>query len=331
MATVRLFARLRELAGSNRVEVEGETVADLVRTLGDRFGDEFVAVVETSRIWRNGETASPDDAVAEGDEVAVLPPVSGGAAAIGSTFDPIMILPLLAAAVVGVVNLRAGAAWWAAVLVGVIGAWVVDVGTHMEARGRVFPSLAVLVGVVSGAVLPHVMGPVGMTVAIFVSAAVVLIWGVAIQGYRDVDVVAPGVLVALLATAATSSLVLTRSDSSPDPQAIDVFLLVVVVSVGLGMLIDRVGDLPFLDPFTVMAVSAILASLGAAFYWDLDVAGYLPVGLEMAVTLVAGRGLGSLLRVGGVSLTDRIPGVMSGYDGAVLAAALYFPILRMVL
>src|SRR5680860_1774584 len=60
--------------------------------------------------------------------------------------------------------------------------------------------------------------------------------------------------------------------------------------------------------------AAILTSVAAAFFWDLDVAGYLPVGLEIAVTLVAGRGLGSLLRIGGVSLTDPVPGIMSSYD-----------------
>lgn len=331
MATVRLFARLRELAGNNRLEVNGETVGEIVESLGDQLGPEFVAVVGTSRIWRNGESASPEDPVDESDEIALLPPVSGGAAALPATLDLRIVVPLVVALVVLLVNLRAGDAWWSAAIVGVVGAWVVDAGSHMEARGRPFPALAVLVSVVGGAVLPHAMGTVGMAVAAALSVILVLLWGVVVQGYRHVDVVAPGALVALLAASATASMVLTRSDASPDVQAIDVFLLVVVVSVLLGTVVDRMADLPFLDPFTVMAVVAILAAVGSAFFWDLDVAGYLPVGLEIAVTLVAGRGLGSLLRIGGVSLTDRVPGILSSYDGAVLAAALYFPIIRLVL
>jgi molybdopterin converting factor small subunit len=42
------------------------------------FGPNFARVVESSRIWRNGEQAELADPVNEDDEVAVLPPVSGG-------------------------------------------------------------------------------------------------------------------------------------------------------------------------------------------------------------------------------------------------------------
>jgi molybdopterin converting factor small subunit len=44
------------------------------------FGPEFVAVLATSRVWVNGEEPVDGDATAleDGDEVAVLPPVSGG-------------------------------------------------------------------------------------------------------------------------------------------------------------------------------------------------------------------------------------------------------------
>jgi molybdopterin synthase sulfur carrier subunit len=44
-----------------------------------RYGSDFAAVLEGCRVWLNGEPASAEDPVAEGDEVAVLPPVSGGA------------------------------------------------------------------------------------------------------------------------------------------------------------------------------------------------------------------------------------------------------------
>ena len=228
-------------------------------------------------------------------------------------------------------NLKAGDAWWAAVVVGIVGAWVVDVAFYLEERGRPFPALAVLVSVVAGATLPYAAGTAGMALATALAVVVVLVWGTSVEGFRRVDTVAPGAMVAILGAAAASSMVLARSNLAPDPQAIDVFLLVVGVSIVLGVAVDRMADLPFLDPFTVMAVSAIVVSIVVAFLWDLDVAGYLPVGLEIAVALVAGRGLGSLLRLGGVSLTSRVPGVMRSFDGAVLAAALFFPVIRLVL
>jgi molybdopterin converting factor small subunit len=45
-----------------------------------RYGDGFSALLPACRVWVNGEPAHGDDPVGEGDEVAVLPPVSGGAA-----------------------------------------------------------------------------------------------------------------------------------------------------------------------------------------------------------------------------------------------------------
>lgn len=331
MATVRLFARLRELAGSARVEIDGETVGEIVDAAGDRFGPEFVAALSTARVWRNGEEAARGDSVTASDEVALLPPVSGGAATLTSTREVAAAVPLLVALVLVLINLQADEAWWAAALVATAGLWVIDVGSQMEARGRFFPAIPIVISAVAGAILSPLMGPAGMAVSIAVAVVVTLSWGVAIAGYRSVDVVAPGVLVATLAAAGVGSLVLARSADSPDAQAVDVFLLVVIVATVLGAVVDRFEDLPYLDPYTVTALSAIVAAVAMAFFRDLEVAGYLIVGLGLALTLVAGRGLGSLLRTGSVALTDRVPGVMRGFDGAVLAAALYFPLIRLVL
>lgn len=331
MATLRLFARLRELAGSSRLEVEGATVGEVVDAAIRQVGPEFGRVVATARIWRNGDEAQTDDPVTEGDEVALLPPVSGGAVT-AQVMPEVAVGVVAAMAVVLVlVNLRAGQAWWAAAVVGAIGLWVVDVATQMEARGRAFPALAVLVSVVAGAVISESLSTTGLAIAVAVAVIVVLAWGVGIEGYREMSGVAPGVLVAMLAAAAAGSLVLTRSGATPDPQAVDVFLAVVILATVLGAVVDRFTQVSFLDPYTVTAVTAILVSILVAFFWDLDVAGYLLVGLGLAVTLVAGRGLGSLLRTGTVSLTDPAPGLMRGLDGAVLAAAIYFPLIRLVL
>lgn len=78
MAIVRLFASARDAAGTGRDELPGTTVREVVDAALDRYGDTFGAVLATSRIWVNGEPAGSDDPIGPADEVAVLPPVSGG-------------------------------------------------------------------------------------------------------------------------------------------------------------------------------------------------------------------------------------------------------------
>jgi molybdopterin converting factor small subunit len=78
MATLRLFASVRVAAGTGRATVDGDTVGEVVDAACARFGPDFAALVQACRVWRNGEPAEREDAVAAADEVAILPPVSGG-------------------------------------------------------------------------------------------------------------------------------------------------------------------------------------------------------------------------------------------------------------
>ncbi len=43
-----------------------------------RYGPDFAAILDTSRVWLNGNPTDADAPVATNDEVAILPPVSGG-------------------------------------------------------------------------------------------------------------------------------------------------------------------------------------------------------------------------------------------------------------
>ena len=79
-AAVRLllFAAARETAGTRQVELNAATVGEVLELARAHFGPEFSAVLDRSRVWVNGEPAPPETVLSEGDEVAVLPPVSGG-------------------------------------------------------------------------------------------------------------------------------------------------------------------------------------------------------------------------------------------------------------
>ena len=73
-----MFAAAREAAGTGRDVVPGGTIGDVLDAARQRYGPAFAAVLEGCRVWRNGLPARDGDLVDDDDEVAVLPPVSGG-------------------------------------------------------------------------------------------------------------------------------------------------------------------------------------------------------------------------------------------------------------
>lgn len=73
-----MFGPAREAAGTSGAVVPGDDVAAVVASARARFGEPFSTVLNGSRGWVNGDEADPDTPVADDDEVAVIPPVSGG-------------------------------------------------------------------------------------------------------------------------------------------------------------------------------------------------------------------------------------------------------------
>src|ERR1700681_4246323 len=85
----RLFARLREQAGTDDENVElpaGSTVSDVYETLR-RAHPALEANRNVVRAALNQEFADWDAVVADRDEVAFIPPVSGGAHGAGVLFE----------------------------------------------------------------------------------------------------------------------------------------------------------------------------------------------------------------------------------------------------
>ncbi len=78
MAVLRLFASAREAAGTGLDSIEGDTVGAVLDQARRRYGEAFSSVLDGCRVWRNGQPAGAADTVDDDDEVAVLPPVSGG-------------------------------------------------------------------------------------------------------------------------------------------------------------------------------------------------------------------------------------------------------------
>ena len=86
MATVRLRAPLSELAGGRReLELDGETVGDLLRALEREHPDvkgwildERGSIREHINVFVNKEYGREDTALGPTDRVHVLPAISGG-------------------------------------------------------------------------------------------------------------------------------------------------------------------------------------------------------------------------------------------------------------
>jgi molybdopterin converting factor subunit 1 len=94
--TIRLFAMLRERAGAREVTIElpaGARVRDAIAALGDvTAGMPLVMAV-------NREYAPEDHELEQGDELALIPPVSGGETAVVHaevTTGPLALDPLVA-------------------------------------------------------------------------------------------------------------------------------------------------------------------------------------------------------------------------------------------
>jgi molybdopterin converting factor small subunit len=78
VARLVLFGPAGEAAGTRRDVVAGDYLDVVLDEAVRRYGPDFRAVLEVSRVWVNGEPAAADALLAQDDEVAVLPPVSGG-------------------------------------------------------------------------------------------------------------------------------------------------------------------------------------------------------------------------------------------------------------
>lgn len=335
MARLRLFANLRELAGASQVEIEGDTVGAVLDEAADRYGEEFRRRLGYARVWLNGQPATAGDPVGDLDEVALIPPVSGGANRATLTVGGIQVALITAA--LAAANAFAEPAWLVAALVGAAGLWVWDIAGDDE-PWRPF-RLPILLAVLGGGLatygfevadlLPAGRG-IGLGVAAGLAVVIALVAGVFSPRHRNLVSLVSTATVGLAAALAVGSLILVRIETVQGQDLIWAFLLMVVVGKATAGLLSR-AKTPSLDPLTGAVLATVLTAVVVSFIWGFNLFGLFLVGIVVAVGLVSGISMGSLLRVGEVYLTDAVEGSLVALDGPVLAALVYAPLITLLL
>ncbi|MCJ7725005.1 MAG: MoaD/ThiS family protein [Acidimicrobiia bacterium] len=316
MARLRLFANLREAAGVADVQMDGATVEELLSNASGRFGERFAAGLATAKVWVNGEQAAPATPVGDGDEVALIPPVSGGTTMVRSPL--LMEIGLFLILALGLVGAQmASVQWFAVALVLAGGLWIYDLTDYAARRGQVLAAQPAMLGVLGGVLATYRWGVPGMAGATVGALIAALIWSVLSPRLRPIDVVAASMLVALISTLGMSSMLLLRLRNRDEALA---FLVVSVTAVTAAWLAGQ-REMSGFDPVVVTLLIGIVMGVIAATVWaEDDILPMIVAALAASVALVAGRNVGSLLRAGGFFTVGTVPGSLHGFDAIVMAA-----------
>ncbi len=325
MPRLRLFAELREAAGTASAEVPGSTVGEMLSNAAAYFGPAFSEGLAAAQVWLNGERAGASTAVVEGDEVSLIPPASGGTALVRSTggIEALLLVAVTALLFVG----NALSVRWLAVAVllgGVL--WAHDLAVASGGRGQWLGALPIMLAVFGSVLATYRFGIPGMAAAAAGAVMLGLLWSIVTPRLRPLESIAGGALVAAIGALGAGSMILLRLRSEAEMTS---FLVVAVVSVGVSWLVSSIESAP-IDPLTAGVLAALGAAVVAGAVWSEDLWPIVAAGAAAAVALVAGRNAGSLARSGGLFLGGQTPGTLAHLDGVMLAAAAFWVVLRFI-
>jgi len=325
MATLRLFANLRESAGTTTADFDAATVGEMLEQATDRFGDQFGSGLGAARVWVNGEQADSTTHLTQTDEVALIPPVSGGAVALKSVEVPPNLLSV--ALIVALLAIAwAPLEWFVIVAVGAVLAWVWDLSDTAKLAGTGFVPFPPLISATITGASTYAWGFNGFAAAIALSVIIAVSWSVFDKDNREFRVTATTTLVTLVAGSASAGFILIRLLGS---YAVVSFVLITIFALIGAWIAGAFGSqIQSLDANVGALLGALVAGLVVGISVnELDIAAGLLGGVAIAAGVIAGRALGSMVRTGSVTHTEDAPGELSMFDGAILAAPLFWLVL----
>ena len=336
VARLRLFAGLKQAAGTGEVEIDGGSVAEVLSAAAAAYGSEFERALATSKVWVNGEPADSATSIAPDDEVAVLPPVSGGSAPVVVEGDArpalrglseSVVLPWIAWGALLLANLLS-AEVFTIVLVGVVGAWLWDVFDEAADRGSGMVRWPALVGTLATTAGAWAWSSEGLGVALGLGVLLTMSWAIFNQGMRTVDALGGTILATVISSVAAGSLVLVRLGSHGESRITSLLIMLIVADLVLWIRLGVDGGTAF-DPHTSAAIAALIAGVVTGIVWDTSLVAMVLGSAAVAAAFLAGRAFGSALRTGDLYLLQRLPGFLVPLDGAVLAAPLFWIVLAL--
>ena len=321
MATLRLFASLREIAGTNRVELEADSVGAALDLAIAQFGERFEAGLGSAQVWVNGDQAERATPVSATDEIALIPPVSGGAATIDHSTD------LTAAVLAGTLwvtvflaNLISTEAL-AFAAVGATIAWLWDIADTYALRRPAAQLIPAMAGATAGATAAYRFGEAGLAAGVGLAVMFALGWAVFDRGNRSVEALSLTTVLSALGALGAGALVLVRLDSAAKVTAY-------MVSAGLAAIGSWAGRRyggASVDPNLAMALLVIVAGIViGALAESLEILVMVLAAAMAAGGVIAGRTLGSMVRNGDVLHTVRAPGMLTMLDPAIAGAILWW-------
>jgi hypothetical protein len=282
--------------------------------------------MESARVWVNGEPATAAMTVTERDELALIPPVSGGATVVRSPAGMEAALVLTVAIALFLAN-AISVQWVAVTVVLAAGVWAFDLADVTARRGMLIGAVPMMVAACGGVLATYRFGVPGMAGAMVGSALVALVWSVINPRFRVVESFAATTLISIVAAAGTAAMVLLRLRSEDEMLA---FLVITAMSLTGSWLADLVR-LRVLDPLVVGILGALIGGVLSGYLWLDDVWATVVAAGGAAMAIVAGRNLGTLLRAGGFFAAGPVPGTLHHFDGVVMAAGAFWLLIDMLL
>jgi molybdopterin converting factor small subunit len=329
--TVRLFAALRDAAGTAQVEVAPDTVPAIIAHLCDRFGEPFATRVTVASGMLDGRRVALDEPnlASDGAELALLPPFSGGSTATlrqqrvhrlllaGSLLVPLLLLA-------GVFSSRRG--FGLVVVVVAIGS-LIDLHTTLGATGvRTMLPTALIMG--AGPAMLLLVAPdtgllwVGGVLAIAVMLSFLLALA-SPRRHESAAVVGSTLFAGLLVAVGAATLVALHDQF--DPVLVAGALAMIALTDAAVVVASRPTARHRTRRLLVAAVAAALLS-GIVVYATSDVPPppvVLIVGFALAaiIAALAGARLRHVLRRGGSTseaTVEAVPALLIGTADAVL-------------